>query len=224
MERNFKGFEPDTYRFLMELGFYNERSFYHANRDRCRKVVLDPMRALALDLIPKALEIDPNFNTRLTTVVSRMNRDTRYSKDKSPYRDHGWLSFRHPDTMSSESLCLYFEMGPNGYGYGMGMYNANPIVMKPFRERAIADPERFLALLEDPRLEKFTVEGDLYKRDRFPDAPEAIKPFINRKGLSWCYFDKALKNTFDPALVDEVIDGFDALKPLYRFIQGMEIE
>ena len=70
-EQNFKGFEPDTYRFLMELGFYNEKSFFDANRARCKRVVQEPMRALASDLIPAALEMDPNFNTRLTTVVSR---------------------------------------------------------------------------------------------------------------------------------------------------------
>ena len=38
-EQNFKGFEPDTYRFLMELGFYNEKSFFDANRARCKRVV-----------------------------------------------------------------------------------------------------------------------------------------------------------------------------------------
>lgn len=45
MEQNFKGFEPDTYRFLMELGFYNEKPFFDANRARCRRVVQEPMRA-----------------------------------------------------------------------------------------------------------------------------------------------------------------------------------
>ncbi len=222
-EQNFKGFEPDTYRFLMELGFYNEKSFFDANRARCKRVVQEPMRALASDLIPAALEMDPNFNTRLTTVVSRMNRDTRFSRDKRPYRDHGWIGFRHPDTRTSESLCVYFEIDPDGYGYGMGMYDANPALMKPFRARVLADPERFLAILADPRLAKFEVRGEAYKRDHFPDAPEAVKPYINRKGISWCYYTKDLKQTFHPELLDEVLDGFDAMKPLYRFVQGLEV-
>ena len=68
-------------------------------------------------------------------------------------QDHGWIGFRHPDTRTSESLCVYFEIDPDGYGYGMGMYDANPALMKPFRARVLADPERFLAILADPRLE-----------------------------------------------------------------------
>ncbi|MBQ3201519.1 MAG: DUF2461 domain-containing protein [Clostridia bacterium] len=223
MEQNFKGFVPDTYRFLMELGFFNEKAFYHANRERCKQVVLDPMRAMALDLTPKALEIDPNFNTRLTTVVSRMNRDTRYTKDKRPYRDHCWLGFRLPNTYISESLCVYFEVEPSGYGYGMGMYGANSELMKPFRARVLADPQRFLDILADPRLQKFKVYGEPYKRDRFPDAPEAVKPYINRKGISWGYFTEDLTKTYEPELFEEVLDAFDAMKPLYRFMQGLEV-
>ena len=64
---------------------------------------------------------------------------------------------------------------------------------------------------------------DRYKRDHFPDAPEAVKPYINRKGISWCFYSKDLKKTLEPALLDEVLDGFDAMKPLYRFVQGMEV-
>ena len=118
---------------------------------------------------------------------------------------------------------MYFEIDPNGYGYGMGMYDANPALMKPFRARVLADPERFLAILSDPRLARFEVRGEPYKRDHFPDAPEAVKPYINRRGISWCYYTKELKNTFEPALLDEVLDGFDAMKPLYRFVQGLSV-
>jgi uncharacterized protein (DUF2461 family) len=52
------------------------------------------MKELALLLTPAALEIDPDFNTRATSVVSRIRRDTRYSHDKTMYRDHVWLGYR----------------------------------------------------------------------------------------------------------------------------------
>ena len=83
---------------------------------------------------------------------------------------------------------MYFEIEPDGYGYGLGMYDANTALLKPFRASVLADTERFLAILADPRLAKFEVRGEAYKRDHFPDAPEAVKPYINRKGISWCYY------------------------------------
>ena len=91
----FTGFTADGYRFLMELEFNNEKAFVDANRQRYYDGVRDPMRALAMELSQTALDIDPLFNTNLMGVVSRLNRDTRFSANKLPYRNHAWLCFKH---------------------------------------------------------------------------------------------------------------------------------
>ena len=216
----FHGFEKDTFVFMLELGFNNDKLFFDANRERCRRVLQNPIRALALDITPTALEIDPEFNTRPGKLVSRMNRDTRFSKNKLPYRNHAWIGFRHGEARTSEAFCLYFEIEPEGYGYGMGMYGANPELMKPFRERAIANPAGFLALSSALTERGFTVSGDEFKKERFPDAPEELKPFINRKGISWNYFCTKPSNTFREELRDEVIEAMRLMGPLYRFVTG----
>jgi len=221
--QHFKGFEPDTFQFFMEIAFNNDRTFYEANKERCKRVVMQPMRDIALDLLPTALEVNPNFNQKLTSTVARMNRDTRFSQDKRPYRDNSWLAFKPADSRLSENLVLYFEIDQNGYGYGLGMYNSNPALMKPFRERAVADPERFLEIVNGENIKKFRVEGEPFKKDRFPNAPEGIKSYINRGGISFCYYEKNTTRTFEPSLVDEVTEAFLALKPLYRFIAGLEV-
>ena len=65
----FTGFTADGYRFLMELEYNNEKAFVEANRKRYYDGVRDPMRSLASALAETALDIDPDFNTRLTGVV-----------------------------------------------------------------------------------------------------------------------------------------------------------
>ncbi len=217
----FTGFTPDTYRFFLELGFNNEKAFFDANRERCRAVVQQPMRALAAELTPLALEMNPAFDTRPGVVVSRMNRDTRFSKNKLPYRDHAWLGFRPCETRTSESFCVYFEIEPGGYGYGMGMYDANPALMKPFRERALANPQKLLDLCAPLMARGFVLSGDLFKRDRFPAAPEQIKPFLNRKGLSWNFFSTDFDKTFSREIFVETREAFALMKPLYRFVVGL---
>lgn len=218
----FAGFTPDAFRFFLELGFNNEKSFFDANRERCRAIVQNPMRALANELIPAAREIDPAFDTRLSILVSRMNRDTRFSKDKRPYRDHAWIGFRRAETRTSESFCLYFEIEPGGYGYGMGMYDANPALMKPFRERALARPQQLLGLSQALLDKGFNVQGELFGRDRHPSAPEQIKPYVNRKGISWCFFSKEIEKTFSREIFVETREAFELMKPLYRFVLGMD--
>ena len=88
----FSGCPEEMYQFFWEIAFQNHREFFEANRDRYKRVVQEPMRALAAELLPTALSLNPSFNQRVTTIVSRIRRDTRYSHDKSPYRDHVWRS------------------------------------------------------------------------------------------------------------------------------------
>lgn len=221
MSQTFEGFNEDTYKFLVELAFNNNKEFFDANRGRYKKNVQEPLRALAEELLPLALLIDPAFDTRMSTIISRIHRDTRFTKEKHPYRDHAWLAFRRPGKRLSESFLIYVEIGPRGYGYGLGMHESNQLLMTEVRKRILADPSGFLSLAQAPSLSNYSLEGELYKRDRFPNAPEELKPYLNRKSLSWCYTCDKLTPTLKPGLLDEAKEALKTLAPLYRYV--MEI-
>ena len=219
----FQGLNEDTYQFFWEIAFNNEASFFEANRERYRKNVYEPLKQLAIELTPTAQAIDPDLNVRPSSVISRIRRDTRYSHDKTMYRDHAWLGFRRPGSMLSESLVVYAEFEREGYGYGMGMYGANPALMREIRPRILAKPNKFLELVSDPAFTShFTVEGDLFKRPRITDAPEGVLPYLNRKGLSFCFSSPNLKKTLSPEIAEEIIEGFRLLKPVYRLLMGLD--
>jgi len=219
----FQGLNEDTYQFFWEIAFNNEASFFEANRERYKKNVYEPLKQLTVALTPAAQEIDPDFNIRPSSVVSRIRRDTRYSHDKTMFRDHAWLGFRRPGGMLSESFVVYAEFEREGYGYGMGMYGSNPALMREIRPRILAKPQKFLSLVNDPAFAaRFSVAGDEFKRPRFSDAPEGVLPYLNRKGLSFCFSSPNLKNTLSPEIADEIIEGFRLLKPVYRFMMGLD--
>lgn len=219
----FQGLKEDTYQFFWEIAFNNEQSFYEANKDRYKKNVYEPLKELTMLITPAAQEIDKDFNVRPAAVISRIRRDTRFTHDKTMFRDHAWLGFRRPGGMLSESLVVYAEFEREGYGYGMGMYGANPTLMREIRPHILAKPDQFLALVNTPAFTKrFEVMGDPYKRPRFTDAPEGILPYINRKGLSFCFSSPNLKKTLSPDIADEIIEGFQLLKPVYRLMMGLD--
>ena len=219
----FQGLNEDTYQFFWEIAFNNEASFFGANRERYKKNVYEPLKQLAIELTPTAQAIDPDFNIRPSSVISRIRRDTRYSHDKTMYRDHAWLGFRRPGSMLSESLVVYAEFEREGYGYGMGMYGANPALMREIRPHILAKPNKFLELVNDPAFtSRFTVEGDLFKRPRITDAPEGVLPYLNRKGLSFCFSSPNLKKTLSPEIAEEIIEGFRLLQPVYRLLMGLD--
>ncbi len=220
---HFEGMHEDMYSFFWEIAFQNETVFFEKNRKRFMESVKKPLLQLAAVLGPVAAEIDPNFNLNPTSVVSRIRRDTRYTKDKSPYRDHMWLGFRPSKTYLSECFVIYAEFEREFFGYGMGMYAPEPSLMQPIRERIIARPAAFLELVSEPRFSSmFSVEGELYKKDRFPDYPENVRWWLNHKSLSFCYTSTDLARTLRPEISDEIEQAMLIMKPVYRFIRGLD--
>ena len=219
----FQGLNEDTYQFFWEIAFNNELSFYEANKERYKKNVFEPLKELAIELTPTAQEIDSAFNVRPSTIVSRIRRDTRYSRDKTMFRDHAWLGFRRPGGLLSESLVVYCEFEREGYGYGMGMYGSNPELMREIRPRLLAKPQKFLSLVSDPAFTaRFETVGDLFKRPKITEAPEGLLPYLNRKGLSFCFSSPNLSKTLTPEIKDEIEEGFRLLKPVYRLMMGLD--
>ena len=219
----FSGCPEEMYQFFWEIAFQNHREFFEANRDRYKRVVQEPMRALAAELLPTALSLNPSFNQRVTTIVSRIRRDTRYSHDKSPYRDHVWLAFKPAEKRTSECFVVYAEFERDHYGYGMGMYAPDTTQMNALRARMLTQPKRFLSLVEAPAfVNRFSVEGELYRRPKFRDCSAELSPWLNRKSLTFCYTSSALSKTYSRAIVDELIEAFTLLRPVYRFLMGLD--
>lgn len=219
----FTGCPEEMYRFFWEIAFQNHREFFEANRERYRMLVQQPMLALAERLLPTALSIDPRFQTRPSAIVSRIRRDTRYTKDKSPYRDHVWLGFKPAGMRTSECFVLYAEFERERYGYGMGMYAPEPALMAELRARMLARPKHFLELVEEQRFRgRFEVFGESYRRPRFTGCEAPLLPWVNRRSLGFSFASPALSRTYSPQIADEILEAFALLKPVYRFLMGLD--
>lgn len=219
----FSGFTEETYSFFWDLAFHNSKAFMEENRGRYRETVYRPLIQLTEEILPAALELDERFNARPQSCVSRINRDTRYSKDKSPYRDHAWIAFRLPGTYLSENFCLYAEINRDSYGYGVGMYGPNPPMMAQFRERILSHPDIFLGFAERKAFtDVFSLEGEEYRKVRFQHENERLVPYLNRRNIGFIFQSGDLSRTMTPALADEIRDAFRLIKPVYRFLMGLQ--
>jgi len=88
-------FSAETFRFFRELGRNNHKEWMDANRERYRACIVQPFRALLDALAPAAQRLNPAFDIRGRTgsSFSRINRDIRFARDKSPYRTQMYLKF-----------------------------------------------------------------------------------------------------------------------------------
>lgn len=95
MATNKSIFTPETFRFFRELSRHNRKAWMDANRERYQAQVVAPFRRLLADLSQSVLALGANFDTsgRTGANFSRINRDIRFAKDKTPYRTQMYLMF-----------------------------------------------------------------------------------------------------------------------------------
>ncbi len=93
MDRPFCGFTSESFNFFRDLARNNHKSWFDNNRERYEMFVLEPFRGLLRALESSLLNLNPDFETAGKTNgnFSRINRDIRFSKDKSPYKSNYYL-------------------------------------------------------------------------------------------------------------------------------------
>ncbi len=219
----FEGYTEDSRAFFMALRFNNNREFFQSNREWYLKSVREPSLALAEALAPVIETIDPRIETRPHRALARVNRDTRFSRDKSPYRDHVWISFRRPEEERGRFPSFYVEVGVEGACFGMGAYAPERARMNAVRRHLRLVPDEAAALLM-PLEGDFALHGDAYKRLAVPEGlPEALVPLYIRKSYYW---ERSLPfgRACSAALAVELAADFSRLKPLYDYMAGCSPE
>ena len=215
----FTGFKPEGLDLLIENRLMNNKEFYEAHKDAIRSKVLEPFQALCLRMAPAMLEIDPLFVTVPSRMVSRVRRDTRYTKDKTLYRANMWLFFRRQKAQYDTVPFYYMEVTPDYWGYGcFGGYGQGEMAIA--REMILAGDKLFLDAYRAAEHSKvFTLEGDSYKRPRFPDAPAQYQPWLNRKniGLQFAEYHD-FSPLWDGSFVEPMLGHMKEIAPFYAFL------
>src|ERR687888_2366895 len=142
----FAGFAPEALSFLAELGRNNRREWFHAHRDEYESLLLEPGRDFVEAM---GDELGPDFNAdpRVGGSIMRIARDTRFSRDKRPYKTHLDLWFWHGSGESGDSPGFWFRLGPRTLILGAGMHRFGKETLERYRDDVL-DAERGRALAE----------------------------------------------------------------------------
>ncbi len=227
-QTHFQGFSPKTLKFLRALKANNNKVWFEKHRNDYEEYVLEPLRHIVSDLGEIMLDIDPCFEITpaVNKTISRIYRDTRFSKDKSPFRSTVWFTFKNQNKDWTTHVCGYFfELSVNAYRYGMGFYNAAPAIMGKFREMIDENPKEFLKAISF--LEKqnsFVLEGEKYKRIIDKNKPEKILNWYQRKNMYLVCNRKIDKTLYSDKLIKDLATGFNLISPLYHYFQKINLK
>lgn len=214
-------FKPDMVDFMLKIRYNNSKAFMDANREEYIRKVRTPYYDFIAALTPTALEIDPKMEVRPSKALSRIFRDTRFSRDKSPYRDHHWVAFRHEAEPRDKSIMFWFEIRVESVSWGLGFWGENRPALDILRRRMLADPDELLALSRQMDEHQFALYGDTYKRMAIPEELDPrLHPWYIRKELLLIRQGINPKWVFEPGIVKRLADDMMTLKPVYQLLRG----
>ena len=104
-------FTIQTFRFLKDLKENNSRPWFHENKGRYEEHVKEPALRFIEDLDPLLQKVSPHFMATPRSLF-RIHRDTRFSKDKSPYKTHTGIQFRHEASKDAHAPGFYLHLQP----------------------------------------------------------------------------------------------------------------
>lgn len=222
---SFDGFTAEALKFLFENKLNNSKEWYDGHKDIYKKYVYDPFVELVKELSPTMLEIDDKIITVPSKLISRVRRDTRFSKDKTLYRDNVWIVFLRDKSIMATSPCFWFEISQKGSSFGIGYYGAEPSSMAKMREMIIDGHPVFKKALQCYESQKdFILGGEMYKKSKFPGQPENLRAWLDRKNIYFECVQSDFKLAFSEDLSDALKKGFKKLKPIYDFLCKAESE
>jgi uncharacterized protein (TIGR02453 family) len=220
-----KYFDPAFLDFFIELAANNHKEWFDANRKRYENVVKKPSEVFLTDLIA-ALQPDWPAGTaiRPRDCLFRINRDVRFSKDKTPYKMQV-SAVISPYGKKDSRPALYVELGPSHLGIYGGVYFIEPDKLLRLRTHIAENIETFRALADAPDF--VTTFGQLHgeQNKRLPGALNELAKSEPRLLNKQFYYFKELdpEIIITDELLPEILRYHEIGKPLNAFLAaGME--
>ena len=215
-------FSPELFGFLADLEVNNNREWFAVNRQRYEEHLLEPALAFIGDFEPRLKKISPHFRADARPSggsLFRIYRDTRFSKDKSPYKTHLGIHFRHERAKDAHAPGYYLHIGPGEVFAGGGIWHPGTGAATQIREAIVADSERWTRATRGSAFAKqLELGGDALKR--VPSWADSEHPFaddLKRKDFfGWARLDE--EDVVAPDFVDEYARICRTAGPLMQFL------
>lgn len=197
-------FTEETFRYLRQLARNNNRDWFEANKARYESLVREPALTFIAGMQAGMAELSPQFDVsakKMGGSLMRVFRDTRFSKDKTPYKTNIGIQFRHVTGKDVHAPGFYIHLSPDECFLGTGLWHPEAEALKKIRHYISDNPNAWSKATGDKTFKKyFGLEGDSLQRmprGFAEDHPHAVdlkrKDFIAVHSFA---AEEALKKTF----------------------------
>jgi uncharacterized protein (TIGR02453 family) len=231
--RQFTGFRPEAIDFLAELAQNNDRAWFQPRKGDYERLVKEPMEnfvaalAQAFESQGVPLQADPK------TSIFRIYRDTRFAKDKSPYKTHVGASFPWVEGAGGDASISHTEHGNGAYFHlqpgenfaGGGMWHPSKPLLDAFRSAILDDEGRVRGALEDPAfIAEFGPVRSHESLKRVPPGFPPDHPMAEMARYKDIVFGRRLSDdeVYSPDLPDILARAYATATPVFRFLSNLD--
>ncbi len=211
----------ELFAFVRDLREHNDRDWFRANKSRYEAAVQEPALELIARMGPWLDAISPHFVADPRTVggsLFRIYRDTRFSKDKTPYKTHVGIHFRHERAKTAHAPGFYLHLEPDASFVGAGIWRPDREPLGRIRAAIAERPDAWSTAVRDVASHRFRLEGDALKRA--PAGFDASHPLIDElRRKDFVVIAPLTERTAISRRFPEVLaERFGAAAPVVRFL------
>lgn len=185
-------FTADATAFFAELAENNNKEWFEANKKRYEASVKNPMEAFAAEMIPRMQMLNPSITVGPKQAVFRIYRDTRFSKDKAPYKENAGMVIAPGGRHEPGAAGLYFHFDAGRFAIASGLYFVDPAQLTKVRRHIMENTAELHRLLAEPEFVKYFKElvGDKNKvmPPEFKEAAKEEPLIANKQFFYWAEY------------------------------------
>lgn len=168
-------FTPIFFRFLSDLKRHNDRDWFNAHKEQYENDVKRPAMDFISEFAPALEKISKHFVADPQKSMFRIYRDTRFSKDKSPYKTHVGIQFRHEKGKDAHAPGYYLHLEPGQVFVGLGIWRPDGAAVAKIRSAIVEDPGAWEKASQGKKFaEVFRLDGESLKRPPKGHDPDHI--------------------------------------------------
>lgn len=220
MQSVFRGFPPEAVSFFRGLEKNNKREWFQPRKHIFDEKIKAPMVELITTMTREMVEFAPDYITDPDKAIYRIYRDTRFSKDKTPYKTHIAASFARRGMQKHGGAGFYFSISHKEIEVGGGIYMPPPEVLLSVRRHIGERHEELRQLTANRALRRLLgeMQGEQLSRvpkGFLPDHP-AADLLRYKQFLLYIVLEPDMVTT--PRLYSELMKRFRAMAPFLEFL------
>jgi uncharacterized protein (TIGR02453 family) len=220
MRSGFPGFPPEGIQFMRSLARHNQREWFQPRKPIFDAQVKQPMRQLVEAVNAAMARFAPEYVTDPDKAIFRIYRDTRFSKDKTPYKDHISASFLRRGLPGGAGY--YFQVSNKDVGIGGGIYMPAPETLRAIRTHVAEHYQDFRRITQASAVKQLlgAVQGE--QLSRVPKGFDAAHPAADllRFKQFILYVELEPDLATGPELYAEIVKRFRAMRPFLEFLNA----